>query len=77
MFFKYVDFRIFLISFAVGALYIYMTEEYKQVIIIHPTPDNYDQYQFKDKTGNCFSYEMKEIKCPSDKNLIQNIQIQK
>ena len=54
-----------------------MTEEYKQVIIIHPTPDNYDDYQFKDKTGNCFSYELKEIKCPSDKNLIQNIQIQK
>ena len=26
MFFKYVDFRIFLISFAIGALYIYMTE---------------------------------------------------
>jgi hypothetical protein len=54
-----------------------LNEDYKKVIVIHPTPDNYEQYQFKDKTGNCFSYEMKEIKCPNDKNLIHNIEIQK
>ena len=35
-----------------------MNEDYKKIIVIHPTPDNYDQYQFKDKTGNCFSYEL-------------------
>lgn len=77
MFFKYIDFRVFIISFAIGALYIYMNEDHKKVIVIHPTPDNYDQYQFKDKSGNCFSYELKEVKCPSNKNLMQNIQIQK
>ncbi len=77
MFFKYIDFKIFLISFAIGAFYVYINEDHKKVIIIHPTPDNYDQYQFKDKSGSCFSYELKEVKCPSDKKLIQNIQIQK
>jgi hypothetical protein len=77
MFCKYIDFRIFIVTFAIGALYIYMNEDYKKVIVIHPTPDNYDQYQFKDKSGSCFSYELKEVKCPNDKKLIQNIQIQK
>ena len=77
MFCKYIDFRIFLLSFAIGAFYIYLNQDYKKVIVIYPTPDNYDQYQFKDTTGNCFSYKLKEVKCPSDTNLIQNIQIQK
>jgi hypothetical protein len=77
MFYKYIDFRVFIVSFALGALYIYINEDHKKTIVIHPTPDNYDQYQFKDKTGTCFSYELKEVKCPSDKNLIQNVQIQK
>ena len=77
MLFKYVDFRIFLISFAIGLFYIYISDDYKKVIILHPTPDNTGQYQFKDNTDNCFSYEMKETKCPSDQNLYQNIQIQK
>ena len=75
--FKYIDFRIFFISFAIGIFYIYICDDYKKVIILHPTPDTTDQYQYRDHTDNCFSYEMKEIKCPSDANLYQNIQMQK
>ena len=73
--FKYIDFRIFFISLAIGLLYIYISDEYKQVIIIYPTPDNISEYQFKDKSDNCFSYEMTEIKCPTD-DTIHNIKMQ-
>jgi hypothetical protein len=43
---------------------------------MYPTPDNVKNTQYKDKTGNCFSYNLKEIKCPLDENLIHNIKIQ-
>ncbi len=75
--FKYINFRIFFISFAIGVFYIYISDDYKKVIVLHPTPDNIDQYQYRDKSDNCFSYEMKDITCPTDLNLIQNIQLQK
>ena len=74
--FKFIDIKIFLISLAIGLFYIYIAEDYKKVIIMYPTPDNIKNTQYKDKTGNCFSYNLKEIKCPLDENLIHNIKIQ-
>jgi hypothetical protein len=74
--FKFIDIRIFIISLAIGLFYIYIAEDYKKVIIMYPTPDNIKNTQYKDKTGNCFSYNLKEIKCPLDENLIHNIKIQ-
>lgn len=74
--FKYIDFRIFFVSLAIGIFYIYISEEYKQTIIIYPTPDNKEQLQFKDKTDNCFEYDMKDIVCPSDEKLYHTIKVQ-
>ena len=73
--FKYINFPIFFISFAVGLLYIYLSDEYKHTIVIYPTPDNSNEYQFKDKTNNCFAYEMNEVPCPTA-DLYHNIKIQ-
>ena len=74
--FKYIDIRIFLISLSIGLLYIYVAEEYKKVIIYYPTPDNISECQYKDKSNNCFTYELKEVNCPLDDNLLHNIKIQ-
>jgi hypothetical protein len=74
--FKYIDFRIFLISLSIGLLYVYVAEENKKIIVIYPTPDNIKDYQYKDKSNNCFSYDLKEVKCPLDANLLHNIKIQ-
>jgi dTDP-D-glucose 4,6-dehydratase len=71
--FKFIDIRIFLISLSIGLFYIYIAEDYKKVIVMYPTPDNIKNTQYKDKTGNCFSYNLKEIKCPLDEKLIYNI----
>jgi len=76
MFYNYINFRIFIITFAIGLFYIYINDDHKKIIIMHPTPDNIGKYQYKDKTDNCFSYQMKEVKCPSD-NFIHNIEMQK
>jgi len=74
--FKYIDLKIFLISLSIGLFYIYIAEDYKKVIVMYPTPDNIKNTQYKDKSGNCFSYNLKEMKCPLDKTLIHNIKIQ-
>jgi hypothetical protein len=74
--FKYIDIRVFLMSLTIGLLYIYLAEEYKKVIIIYPTPDNIKDYQYRDKTDNCFTYNLKEVKCPADDNLLHKIKIQ-
>jgi hypothetical protein len=71
-----IDIRYFLISLAIGLFYIYISDDYKKVIVIYPTPDNTDQYQFRDKTGSCFSYELNEVKCPFDITKIQDVKIQ-
>jgi hypothetical protein len=72
-----IDIRYFLISLAIGLFYIYISDDYKKVIVIYPTPDNEEEYQYRDKTGTCFSYDLKEVKCPLDVTKIHNIQFQK
>ena len=75
--FEYVSFPIFLISLAIGLFYVYVVVPAPHVIVVYPTPDNSKEFQFKDSSNNCFEYEAKEIKCPSDKTLIKDIPIQR
>jgi len=75
--FEYVSFPIFLISLAIGLFYVYVVVPAPHVIVVYPTPDNSKEFQFKDSANNCFEYEAKEIKCPSDKTLIKDIPIQR
>lgn len=74
---KYIDFRYFLVSLAIGLLYIYISDDHRKVIILYPTPDNIQEYQYKDKTDTCFSYEFKEKECPSDSSKYHTILLQK
>lgn len=73
---KYINMKVIIISFIIGLIYIYISDDYKKIIYMYPTPDNVDTLQYKDKTDNCFTYNLKELKCPSDDNLIHNIKIQ-
>jgi|TARA_A200000113_G_C8872493_1_gene357246 hypothetical protein len=66
MFLKYFDFRYFFISFAIGILYVYLTDDYKKVIVIYPNPDNIEKYTYLDKANNCFQYELDETNCAED-----------
>ena len=65
MFLKYFNFRYFLISFSIGILYIYISNDYKKTIILYPNPNNIDKYTYVDKANNCFQYELKETTCPN------------
>jgi hypothetical protein len=75
MLFKYFNFKYFFISFSIGILYIYLTNEYKKVIILYPNPTNIDKYTYVDKTNNCFNYELNKIDCPRNNKDYVNINV--
>lgn len=76
MIIRYIDFRFFIISLAIGFFLVYITNEKPNIIYVFPTPDNYDKITVKDKANNCYKFNINEVTCPNDKNLISEIPIQ-
>ena len=73
---NFINFPLFIISLAIGLLFVYLNEPEKRVIYIYPTPSNIDNFSYKDKAGNCFKYNYNNVKCPTDTNKITEIPIQ-
>ena len=73
---RFIDVRIFLWSLAIGFFFVYLYGSDIKPIYIYPTPENVNQYLFKDQADNCFAFEMKETTCPSDTSKIKNIPVQ-
>ena len=76
MLFNYISLPTFLISFAIGLLFIYFIGPEMKTIYIYPSPENVDKILFKDKADNCFYFEEEIVECPKDRNLISKIPIQ-
>jgi hypothetical protein len=74
--FKYINFKVFLISLAFGLFAVYMTAPDMRKIYVYPTPDNIDIIQYKDKTNTCFSFKQTEVNCPRDISEITTIPMQ-
>lgn len=77
MLFKYIDFKIFIVALSIGLFYTYITDDYKKVIVLYPTPENIKEYQYKDKTDNCYTYDLNEVDCPDNEDKYQTVKIQK
>lgn len=73
---KYINIPVFIISFAIGVLFVYMYTDTNRTIIVYPTHENYNLLQYRDKVGNCYSIEETEVKCPSDPSLLTKIPAQ-
>ena len=76
MFHNFISLPAFIISFAIGFLFIYLWGPDVKTIIAYPTPDNSGKIQYHDQAENCFSYEAVETTCPSDESLINTIPMQ-
>lgn len=66
---------VFIVSLSIGLFIVYITNPKKEVIYIYPKPDNVDKMQYKDKGGDCFKFESKEVQCPVDSKDIQEYEI--
>ena len=73
---KYINFPVFLVSLAIGILFVYLFKPELNVIYVYPTPDNQNKILYKDKTDNCFKFNAEQVKCPDDTTKIKNIPIQ-
>jgi hypothetical protein len=76
MLFNYISLPIFLISFAIGLLFVYILGPEIKTIYVYPTPENVDKILFKDKAENCFHFEEEDMDCPTDVTKISEIPIQ-
>lgn len=73
---KFIDFRVFFISLAIGLFMVYVNQPIPMVVYVYPTPHNVDKLTLKDRVQNCFKFKSVEVTCPSDKTKIHNIPVQ-
>lgn len=73
---KYINFKYFLISFALGIFCVYITGADIKEIHVYPTPENVKNIQYKDKADQCFEVTANEIPCPSMPFMTKSIPIQ-
>ena len=73
---KYINLPVFLISLVLGAIFIHMSAEPTETVLVYPTPENAGKYQYIDKSGNCYHYKAEKLPCPKEKKLLQRIPIQ-
>ena len=76
MFLKYVNIPVFILSFAFGMFAVYVTMPDTKKIIVYPSPDNVDIFQYKDKAENCFQFKQTSVSCPANSNDISKIPAQ-
>ena len=74
--FKYINFTVFILSFAFGIFAVYVTLPENRKIMVYPTHENAKLLQYRDRTGTCFSIKEKEVKCPKNENKISKIPLQ-
>lgn len=73
---KYVSIPVFIISFIVGLLFIYILGEDRKIIYKYPSPENYKNILFKDKSEQCFQFKPVETNCPINPLSIKVVPIQ-
>jgi len=73
---KYLDIRAFLVSFAIGMFFVYSTFDDRRKIYVYPTPENVEHILYKDRADQCFSFQQKEVKCPTAPGQISKIPAQ-
>ena len=73
---KYINIPVFIVSFAIGVLFVYIFTNNNRTIIVYPTHENYNLLQYRDKIGNCYSIEETEVECPSDAKQVSTIPAQ-
>ena len=77
MLLDYISIPIFVISFILGFIFIYILGPQTKTIFVYPSPENVNKILFKDNANNCFYYDEQEVTCPTDLSAISTIPIQR
>ena len=63
---KFISIPVFILSFAVGLFFVYISASSNKTIVVYPTPENERQVQFVDKAETCHKYVSTEVACPAN-----------
>jgi hypothetical protein len=58
---KYISIPIFLVSFALGILFVYSIGSDLKTVYVYPTPENVNEVLFRDNADNCFAFQQREV----------------
>jgi hypothetical protein len=64
---------LFLTSFVIGMIFVYLSPVEHKTILVFPSPTNIKEIQYKDKADQCFDLSARLVDC-TDK--VKNIPIQ-
>jgi hypothetical protein len=73
---KNLSLKIFIVSFLVGLLFLYILGPETKKVFVYPNPETVGKAIFQDKTNQCFSYREEAVMCPNDKKDISTIPVQ-
>ena len=68
---KYIEPFPFFMAIFFGLMMCYIMTPAPQIVFKHPTPENANDVIYHDESDNCYKYEVDEVECPDDKNLIK------
>jgi hypothetical protein len=74
--FNNISWPAFILSFALGVFYIYISLPKQRVVIVYPTQDNEAHFNFRDKAHNCFRFEQDMKACPDNNDALKTIPMQ-
>ena len=74
--FNHISWPAFIVSFALGVFYIYISLPTRRVVTVYPTQDNADHFNFRDKAHNCFRFEQEAKPCPANDDALKTIPMQ-
>ena len=57
---------LFVISFIVGMICVYMSPLEYKTVVVYPSPDNIKKIQYKDKADQCFEFSARLVDCTSN-----------
>ena len=57
---------IFLVSFAIGMVCVYISPLEYKTVMVYPSPTNTKKIQYKDNAGQCFVFSARLVDCTSD-----------
>jgi hypothetical protein len=61
----------FLIAFAFGILYVYISRPETKVVVKFPSPYNAGRVTYRDQAGACYKFKAEKKSCPIDKEAIR------
>lgn len=62
----------FILAFAVGLLFCYLTNPKPELVLKFPSPQNAGKITYKDKADGCYKYRAEKVSCPSDAKLVKD-----